>query len=297
MIEKGTKKEKSTGTSLQEMNVASPGGNLKSYINSVHGIGILSAVEERKLAEDLYFRDDLEAARKLVLAHLRFVVYIAKTYSGYGLSEADLIQEGNIGLMKAVKRFNPEVGVRLVSFAVHWIKAEIHEYILRNWKIVKIATTKAQRKLFFNLRSKKKGLAWLTEEEIKAIAEDLNVKPSDVREMEKRLSGLDISFNLPVNSDEEETTYAPENYLEDINSGDPAEIIERESLSELNSSELRKALHQLDDRSRDIIHDRWLSEGKQTLHELAEKYNISAERVRQIEQNAMKKIKRSISLN
>ena len=296
MTENKTKKKKKAGTSLQEMDISSPGGNLQSYISSVYGIGIISAEEERKLAEELYYRDDLEAARKLVLAHLRFVVHIAKTYSGYGLSEADLIQEGNIGLMKAVRRFNPEIGVRLVSFAVHWIKAEMHEYILRNWKIVKIATTKAQRKLFFNLRSKKKSLSWLTEAEIKVISKDLNVKPSDVKEMEKRLSGLDLSFDPLDNKEDEEIPFSPERYLED-SSADPAEIFEKETLSKLNSDNLHKALQNLDDRSREIIQDRWLNEDKYTLLDLAEKYNISAERVRQIEQNAMKKIRRSITLN
>ena len=230
------------------------------------------------------------------MAHLRFVVYIAKTYSGYGLSEADLIQEGNIGLMKAVRRFNPEVGVRLISFAVHWIKAEIHEYVLRNWKIVKIATTKAQRKLFFNLRSKKKNLGWLTEDEIKSISKDLGVKPAEVREMEKRLSGLDMSFD-PLDGDEsDDANYAPAQYLED-SSANPSEIIEKEDDSALNTTQLYEALKQLDDRSRDIIYDRWLSDQKLTLHELADKYGISAERVRQIEQNAMKKVKLNFPLD
>tara|TARA_Y100001949_G_scaffold174612_1_gene182416 strand:+ start:443 stop:1336 length:894 start_codon:yes stop_codon:yes gene_type:complete len=296
MTENKSKKKKKAGTSLQEMDISSPGGNLQSYISSVYGIGIISAEDERKLAEELYYRDDLEAARKLVLAHLRFVVHIAKTYSGYGLSEADLIQEGNIGLMKAVRRFNPEIGVRLVSFAVHWIKAEMHEYILRNWKIVKIATTKAQRKLFFNLRSKKKSLSWLTEAEIKAISKDLKVKPSDVKEMEKRLYGLDLSFDPLDNKEEDEIPFSPARYLED-SSADPAEIFEKETLSKLNSDSLHKALQNLDDRSREIIQDRWLNEDKYTLLDLAEKYNISAERVRQIEQNAMKKIRRSITFN
>ena len=296
MAKKTKKEEVKPGTSLQEMDIASPGGNLESYINSIHNIGILSSEEEKKLAEDLYYRNDLDAARKLVLAHLRFVVYVAKTYSGYGLSEADLIQEGNIGLMKAVRRFNPEVGVRLISFAVHWIKAEIHEYVLRNWKIVKIATTKAQRKLFFNLRSKKKDLGWLTEEEVKSISEDLGVKPSEVKEMEKRLSGLDMSFDPLDGVDNEEANYAPANYLEDSTSN-PSEIIEKEDVSTLNTTHLYEALKQLDDRSRDIIYDRWLSDEKLTLHELAEKYGISAERVRQIEQNAMKKVKQNFPLD
>ena len=296
MAKKTNKEEIKPGTSLQEMDIASPGGNLKSYINSIHNIGILSSEEEKKLAEDLYYRNDLDAARKLVLAHLRFVVHIAKTYSGYGLSEADLIQEGNIGLMKAVRRFNPEVGVRLISFAVHWIKAEIHEYVLRNWKIVKIATTKAQRKLFFNLRSKKKDLGWLTEEEVKSISEDLGVKPSDVKEMEKRLSGIDMSFDPLEGDANEKANYAPANYLEDSTSN-PSVIIEKEDDSSLNTAQLYEALKQLDDRSRDIIYDRWLSAEKLTLHELAEKYGISAERVRQIEQNAMKKVKQNFPLD
>ena len=296
MAKKEKKEDLKPGTSLQEIDVSSPGGNLASYINSIHSIGILSSEEEKKLAEDLYYRNDLDAARKLVLAHLRFVVHIAKTYSGYGLSEADLIQEGNVGLMKAVRRFNPEIGVRLISFAVHWIKAEIHEYVLRNWKIVKIATTKAQRKLFFNLRSKKKGLGWLNENEIKSISKDLGVKPHEVREMEKRLSGLDMSFDPLEGGDNEESNYAPANYLED-SSTNPSQIIEKEDLTSLNTSQLYEALKLLDDRSRDIIYDRWLSDEKHTLHELEEKYGISAERVRQIEQNAMKKVKQNFPLD
>ncbi|MEC7865723.1 MAG: RNA polymerase sigma factor RpoH [Pseudomonadota bacterium] len=278
------------------MDIAAPGANLESYINTIHNIGILSKEEEKKLAEDLYYRNDLDAARKLVLSHLRFVVYVAKTYSGYGLPEGDLIQEGNIGLMKAVRRFNPEVGVRLISFAVHWIKAEIHDQVLRNWKIVKIATTKAQRKLFFNLRSKKKGLNWLTEKEIDDISQDLGVKPSEVREMEKRLSGTDMSFDPLESEENEEADFSPANYLED-SSANPSEIVESEDDLALNTTQLYKALKQLDDRSRDIIYDRWLSDEKLTLHELADKYGISAERVRQIEQNAMKKVKQSFPLD
>ena len=280
--------------SLQEINISSPGGNIESYLNSIHKIGILSPEEERKLAEDLYYSNDLDAARKLVLAHLRFVVHIAKTYSGYGLSEADLIQEGNVGLMKAVRRFNPEVGVRLISFAVHWIKSEIHEYVLRNWKIVKIATTKAQRKLFFNLRGKKKGLEWFTEEEIEQVAKDLGVKPSEVREMEKSLSGSDMSFDPLSESDDDEASFAPSQYLED-EEANPADIFEDQSYSEESTSQLYEAINQLDDRSRDILQDRWLADEKMTLHDLAEKYEISAERVRQIEKNAMKKVKQSIA--
>ena len=294
MPKKEIKQKKITGTDLQDMEALSPGGDLQAYINSVHSIGILTPEEEKKLAEDLYYRNDLDAARKLVLAHLRFVIYIAKSYSGYGLSEADLIQEGNIGLMKAIRKFNPEMGVRLVSFAVHWVKAEIHEYVLKNWKIVKIATTKAQRKLFFNLRSKKKGLDWFTEEEIEQVAKDLGVKPSEVREMEKRLSGSDMSFDPLSDSDDDEATYAPSQYLQDEDAN-PADIFENDSLSEENTSQLYEAINQLDDRSRDILQDRWLADEKLTLHDLAEKYEISAERVRQIEKNAMKKVKQSIA--
>ena len=294
MPKKEIKQKKTTGTDLQDMEALSPGGDLQAYINSVHSIGILTPEEEKKLAEDLYYRNDLDAARKLVLAHLRFVIYIAKSYSGYGLSEADLIQEGNIGLMKAIRKFNPEMGVRLVSFAVHWVKAEIHEYVLKNWKIVKIATTKAQRKLFFNLRGKKKRLDWFTEEEIEQVAKDLGVKPSEVREMEKRLSGSDMSFDPLSDSDDDEATYAPSQYLQDEDAN-PADIFENDSLSEENTSQLYEAINQLDDRSRDILQDRWLADEKLTLHDLAEKYEISAERVRQIEKNAMKKVKQSIA--
>ena len=294
MAKKEIKKDKIPGTSLQGMDALSPGGDLQAYINSVHSIGVLTPEEEKKLAEDLYYRNDLDAARKLVLAHLRFVIYIAKSYSGYGLSEADLIQEGNIGLMKAIRKFNPEMGVRLVSFAVHWVKAEIHEYVLKNWKIVKIATTKAQRKLFFNLRSKKKGLEWFTEEEIEQVAKDLGVKPSEVREMEKRLSGSDMSFDPLSESDDDEASFAPSQYLED-EEANPADIFENQSNSEENTSQLYEAINQLDDRSRDILQDRWLADEKMTLHDLAEKYEISAERVRQIEKNAMKKVKQSIA--
>ena len=294
MAKKEIKKEKKPGTSLQGMDALTPGGDLQAYINSVHSIGVLTPEEEKKLAEDLYYRNDLDAARKLVLAHLRFVIYIAKSYSGYGLSEADLIQEGNIGLMKAIRKFNPEMGVRLVSFAVHWVKAEIHEYVLKNWKIVKIATTKAQRKLFFNLRGKKKGLEWFTEEEIEQVAKDLGVKPSEVREMEKRLGGSDMSFDPLSESDDDEASFAPSQYLEDEDA-DPADIFEKESLTEESTSQLYEAINQLDDRSRDILQDRWLADEKLTLHDLAEKYEISAERVRQIEKNAMKKVKQSIA--
>ena len=282
--------KKEENTSLQSMEVTSPGKDLQGYINSVHGIGILSKEEEMQLAEDYYYNGNLDSARKLVLAHLRFVVHVAKSYSGYGLSEADLIQEGNIGLMKAVKRFNPEVGVRLVSFAVYWIKAEIHEYVLKNWKIVKIATTKAQRKLFFNLRSKTKKLGWLSEEEIQVISKDLGVTPAEVSEMEKRLSGLDIPFDPSSEDNDDKASYSPSNYLEDKDAN-PLEIVQDQDMSSINKESLHQALRKLDTRSREIINDRWLSDEKLTLHELADKYKISAERVRQIEQSAMEKVR------
>ena len=282
------------GTQLQPSQLNSPGKDIESYLSSVHSIPILSKEEEKELALKLYEEDDLDAARQLVIHHLRFVVHIARSYQGYGLPLGDIVQEGNVGLMKAVNKYDPHRGVKLVSFAVHWVKAEIHEYVLKNWKIVKIATTKAQRKLFFNLRSKKKGLGWLTEEEVKAMAEDLGVKPSEVREMEKRLSGIDMPFDPLSDSDDDEASFAPSQYLED-NDADPAMIFEKDNLSENNSSQLYEAINQLDDRSRDILQDRWLADEKLTLHELAEKYHISAERVRQIEKNAMKKIKQSFS--
>ena len=290
MPKKELKSEETVGTALQEMEALSPGGDLQAYINSVHSIGILSSEEEKKLAEDLYYRNDLDAARKLVLAHLRFVIYIAKTYSGYGLSEADLIQEGNVGLMKAIRKFNPEMGVRLVSFAVHWIKAEIHEYILRNWRQVKIATTKAQRKLFFNLRSKKKSLDWLTKEEAEKIAKDLNVEVKDVLHMENRLSSNDSSFDAPVSTGDDEQMMSPSQYLEDKRY-DPEVIVANEQAADVNSQDLAHALKVLDDRSKDILQRRYLADKKATLHDLAEEYEISAERVRQIENTALKKLK------
>jgi len=286
-------KKAASKSALQSMDVSSPGKDLQGYINTVHGIGILSKEEENKLAEDYYYNGNLDAARKLVLSHLRFVVHVAKSYSGYGLSEADLIQEGNIGLMKAVKRFNPEVGVRLVSFAVYWIKAEIHEYVLKNWKIVKIATTKAQRKLFFKLRSQKKKLGWLTQEEVRAISDNLGVSTSEVLEMEKRLSGLDIPFDPLTEESDEDAVYSPSNYLED-KEANPLDILQDEDLSRQNKEKLHKALKNLDSRSRDILNDRWLYEQKLTLHELADKHKVSAERIRQIEQSAMDKVRASL---
>jgi len=278
------------GTSLQPVDMLSPGGNLESYMQAVNSIPVLSVEEERKLTGNLHNEEDLEAARHLVMSHLRFVVYIAKSYSGYGLAQADLIQEGNVGLMKAVKRFNPEFGVRLVSFAVHWIKAEIHEFILRNWRIVKVATTKAQRKLFFNLRSAKKRLAWLSHDEVKAVAEDLGVEPKVVREMEGRLSSHDAAFDGGLDDDDDSAFQAPANYLED-HSHDPAKRIEQENWTEDSNTRLSSAMSTLDERSQDILTQRWLSEGKATLHDLADKYGVSAERIRQLEKNAMKKVR------
>lgn len=283
-----------TTTALQTAQMLSPGGNLQAYMHSVNSIPVLSVEQERDLGERLYYHQDLDAARQLVMAHLRFVVHIARSYSGYGLPQGDLIQEGNVGLMKAVKRFNPEMGVRLVSFAVHWIKAEIHEYVLRNWRIVKVATTKAQRKLFFNLRSQKKRLAWLTNAEVDAVANSLGVEAREVREMESRLTGHDMSFD-PSDSDDDEKAYqSPANYLED-HSYDPALQLEASDHSESTSSSLHEALSELDERSRDILQQRWLSDEKVTLHDLAAQYGVSAERIRQLEKNAMKKLKGSIA--
>lgn len=270
-----------------------PGANLPAYVQAVSSIPLLSAERERELAEDLYYNQSLQAARELVMSHLRFVVHIARSYSGYGLAEADLVQEGNVGLMKAVKRFNPEKGVRLVSFAVHWIKAEMHEYILRNWRIVKVATTKAQRKLFFNLRSAKKSLSWLSADEAQAIADDLGVDVREVHRMEGRLSIRDLGYDQPVDADEDESWQSPQYYLED-HSADPATLLESSDWQDNSETELHHALARLDERSRDILSQRWLAEKKATLHELAEQYNVSAERIRQLEQTAMQKLRASI---
>ena len=267
-----------------------PGRDLTAYIASVNSIAVLTPEQERELANQYYYDDNVDAARQLVMAHLRFVVHMAKTYSGYGLSQADLIQEGNVGLMKAVKRFNPEVGVRLVSFAVHWIKAEMHEYILRNWRIAKIATTKAQRKLFFNLRSSKKRLGWLNNEEAEAVAQDLGVDAKVVRQMEGRMSAYDTSFDAEPDSDEDAVYRAPAYYLED-QSSDLALNVEEAEWEEVTNASLQLAMDELDDRSQDILKSRWLSDEKSTLHNLADKYGVSAERIRQLEKNAMNKIK------
>ena len=279
---------------LTNLQFALPTGSIESYISSVNQVPILSLEEEQVLARRLRDEGDIEAARRLVMSHLRFVVKIARGYSGYGLQQADLIQEGNVGLMKAVKRFNPDVGVRLVSFAVHWVRAEMHEFILKNWRIVKIATTKAQRKLFFNLRSSKKRLGWLNQDEVHAVAKDLGVKPSEVMEMEKRMSNYDAPFDILADDDETDSVYAPAYYLENKSVG-PEELIETSQLKEESQNALHTALDLLDDRSKDIIAKRWLAENKATLHELAAVHDVSAERIRQIESNAMKKLRVTIA--
>ena len=275
---------------LQAMDWMTPGANLNAYIQGTATVPILSIDEERSLGEALYYEEDLDAARRLVMSHLRFVVHIARSYSGYGLPLADLIQEGNVGLMKAVRRFNPEKGVRVVSFAVHWIKAEIHEFILRNWRIVKVATTKAQRKLFFNLRSAKKELQWLTADEAKAVADDLGVELKDVKEMEMRLYARDAAFDAPADEDEDSVQYAPVFFLNDKNA-DPAEQVEKDDYEGDNNYRLAEAVKSLDERSQDILQRRWLEDKKATLHQLADEYGVSAERIRQLEKNAMKKVR------
>jgi len=282
------------------MPIALNAGSLESYFQSVNKIPMLSAEEERLLAVRYSEEGDLEAARQLVMSHLRFVVKVARGYSGYGLPQADLIQEGSIGLMKAVKRFDPTIGVRLVSFAVHWIRAEMHEYILRNWKIVKVATTKAQRKLFFKLRSSKKRLAWLNKEEVDSVAKDLGVKPQEVMEMEKRLSSYDTSFDAPESYDDA-PSFSPAAYLEDKRQS-PEEELETSQLEGIQLEALSKAVEKLDERSKDIVNKRWLSDKKQTLHQLADEYDqladeygVSAERIRQLEKSAFKKMAESIS--
>ena len=278
------------GTQLQPSQLNSPGKDIESYLSSVHAIPILTKEQEQELALKLYEEDDLDAARQLVIHHLRFVVHIARSYQGYGLPLGDIVQEGNVGLMKAVDKYDPHRGVKLVSFAVHWIKAEIHEYILRNWRQVKIATTKAQRKLFFNLRSKKKSLDWLTKEEAEKIAKDLNVEVKDVLHMENRLSSNDSSFDAPVSTGDDEQMMSPSQYLEDKRY-DPEVIVANEQAADVNSQDLAHALKVLDDRSKDILQRRYLADKKATLHDLAEEYQISAERVRQIENTALKKLK------
>ncbi len=279
-----------------EMNLPVPVGSIDTYVQSVCAIPVLSAEEERELARRFQQEKDLAAARRLVLSNLRFVVHIARGYSGYGLPQADLIQEGNIGLMKAVKRFDPEMNVRLVSYAVHWIRAEIHEFILRNWRIVKVATTKAQRKLFFNLRSAKKRLAWLGRDEVETVARDLGVRPEDVLEMEARLSSHDMAFE-PHNDgqdDDNHRNFAPAAYLQDLRN-DPTTVLEETEWRDHNEHRLGQAMAKLDERSQDILKRRWLAEEKTTLQELADEYGVSAERIRQIEKNALKRLRGALA--
>lgn len=275
---------------LSESMALVPQGSIGAYIQSVNQIPMLTAEEEQELGERLHEEGDLSAARRLVMSHLRFVVHVAKSYMGYGLPQSDLIQEGNIGLMKAVKRFDPSFGVRLVSFAVHWIKAEIHEFVLRNWRIVKVATTKAQRKLFFNLRKSKKRLGWFSEEEINNVANELGVSAKEVMDMEGRLSAQDPTFDAPSDSSDDEQAFAPAHYLED-KSTNVAALVENSNWQVAASKRLSAALATLDERSQNIIKCRWLNEEKSTLHELAALYEVSAERIRQLENNALKKLK------
>ena len=275
---------------LVAMNV--PMGSLDAYIHRVNQFPMLSAEQEREYAEQYQHDGNLESARQLVLAHLRYVVRVARGYSGYGLPLGDLIQEGNVGLMKAVKRFDPSLGVRLVSFAVHWIKAEIHEFVLRNWRIVKVATTKAQRKLFFNLRNMKKRLGWFSREEVDAVAKDLGVSQREVLLMEERLNAMDAPYDGPENDDD--TAYrAPSRFLEQLNA-DPAMLVEQQDSGEQGKDSLYQALQQLDERSQDILQKRWLDDNKETLHTLASEYGVSAERIRQLEKNAMTKLRQLI---
>ncbi|MEO8672019.1 MAG: RNA polymerase sigma factor RpoH [Tahibacter sp.] len=281
----------STALVANNLPIPSALGSLDAYINAVHRVPMLTQDEEQGLAERLREDNDLDAAKQLVLSHLRFVVHVARGYQGYGLQLGDLVQEGNIGLMKAVKRFDPTMGVRLVSFAVHWIRAEMHEFILRNWRIVKVATTKAQRKLFFNLRKSKKRLGWMNHAEVQAVAKDLGVPVATVLEMESRLSGRDVGFDAPADGDDDNAPPAPVAYLID-HRADPLESLAREDHEENQLEALQEGLGRLDQRSRDIIARRWLKEGeKATLQELADEYGVSAERIRQIEANAMKKMR------
>jgi RNA polymerase sigma-32 factor len=270
-----------------------PTGNIDAYISAAYQVPVLTPDEEKTLAAQLRDNNDMEAARRLVMSHLRFVIRIARGYLGYGLPLPDLIQEGSVGLMKAVQRFDPDVGVRLVSFAVHWIRAEIHEYILRNWRIVKVATTKAQRKLFFNLRSAKKRLGWFTKAEVEDVASDLGVKPETVLEMESRLANQDLAFD--GHDDDEDGPSAPSSYLPDSRM-EPARMLEREDTERNQRERLYAALQGLDERSKTILRERWLTESKQTLHELAQQFGVSAERIRQIEKNAMKKLRVQLEL-
>jgi RNA polymerase sigma-32 factor len=278
----------------RELMIAGPVGSLDAYIHAVGSIPVLSKEDEQSLASHFRDEQDLDAARELVMAHLRFVVHIAKGYTGYGLPLGDLIQEGNVGLMKAVKRFDPDYGVRLVSFAVHWIRAEIHEFVLKNWRIVKVATTKAQRKLFFNLRKNKKSLAWLSHAETQAVAKDLGVTPKEVTEMERRLSARDAIFD-PAPDADDERAFTPAAYLPSPDA-DPAVQVEKTDWHDDATHRMAEAITTLDERSRHILESRWLTEDKQTLHELADEYGVSAERIRQIEANAIKKLRTAMAV-
>ncbi len=278
-----------------EFGLAIPGGSIESYQQKVFSIPTLSAEEERALAKRLREHNDLDAARKLIMSQLRYVSYIARGYSGYGLAQSDLIQEGNIGLMKAVKRFDPSMNVRLISFAVHWIRAEIHEFILRNWRIVKVATTKAQRKLFFNLRSSKKRLGWFSKEEVDTVAKDLGVKAETVLEMESRMSQYDVAFDGYSDESDEPSAVAPASYLTQAGD-DPAIEVERDNWDGHKLEKLKQALSTLNDRSRDILERRWLAENKATLQDLADEYQVSAERIRQLENSAIKKLKLALAV-
>jgi RNA polymerase sigma-32 factor len=282
-------------TANYDLSIAGPVGSLDAYIQAVGSIPVLTKEDEQALSRRFREEEDLEAARDLVMAHLRFVVHIAKGYQGYGLPLNDLIQEGNVGLMKAVKRFDPDFGVRLVSFAVHWIRAEIHEFVLKNWRIVKVATTKAQRKLFFNLRKAKKSLAWLSHAETQAVAADLGVSPAEVTEMERRLSSRDAIFDPGPDPKDDDRVFSPAAYLPSPDS-DPAVLVERVDFHNDASTRMKEALTTLDDRSRDILESRWLTEDKQTLHQLADQYGVSAERIRQIESNAIKKLQKQMAI-
>ena len=285
----------SNDTKLRELALVPSTGSIDAYINWVNQIPVLTACEEQELANRFRLNGDIDAARRLVLANLRFVVHVAKGYLGYGLAKSDLIQEGNIGLMKAVKRFDPSVGVRLISFAVHWIKAEIHEFVLRNWRIVKIATTKAQRKLFFNLRRAPKKLNWFSNDEVMNVAEDLKVDPKEVRAMEARMHNVDLAFDgyNNDNCEDDGVSVAPVHYLQSDVQNPVDEVLAREFYDN-RSKRLTEVLSRLDQRSREIVENRWLKDKKPTLHELAAKYNISAERVRQVEENAIKKLKKGL---
>jgi RNA polymerase sigma-32 factor len=273
--------------------LSNPGSDIDKYLNQVYKIPVLTREEELELTTEFFETEDVKLAHKLVISHLRFVVHIAKSYAGYGLPLADIIQEGNVGLLKAVTKFDPNKGVRLVSFAVHWIKAEIHEFILKNWRIVKIATTKAQRKLFFNLRSKKKNTGWLTDEEAKRIAKELDVSVKEVMHMENRLNSADSPFDAPTEVEDNEKAFSPSQYLED-NSFNPEDIAEQKNYEDVNHTALIKNISALDKRSQDIIRARWLDDNKITLNELADKYSVSAERIRQIEATAFKKLKTAL---